>query len=210
MKLFGDQVSGVRLQPKARAKTMKKRTVAIALGAMLFAVCASAEAQQPTKVYRIGLLSARSGLGINDEALQQGMRELGYVEGKNVFFERRFAEGKLDRLPALVAELVRLKVDIIIVSSTQDALAAKTVTKTIPIVFAIADDPVHSGLVVSLAQPNGNATGVTDFAGDLGARGWSYSKRRFQSSPESVFLYGARTVQAMPPRETKSNRRPGF
>jgi putative ABC transport system substrate-binding protein len=137
---------------------------------MLFALCASAEAQQPGKIYRIGLLSAGSGLGITGETFRQGMRELGYIEGQNIFFEWRFAEGKLDRLPALAADLVRLKVDILIVASIQSALVAKKATKTVPIVFAIADDPVHSGLVASLAQPDGNATGVTDFAGDLGGK----------------------------------------
>jgi len=104
------------------------------------------------------------------DAFRAGMRERGYVEGQNIFFEWRFAEGKLDQLPGLVADLVRLKVDIIIVASIQGALVAKKVTPTIPIVFAIADDPVDSGLVASLAQPNGNATGVTDFAGDLGGK----------------------------------------
>ena len=150
---------------------MLKRIVGIALGAMLFALSFTVDAQQPTKVYRIGLLFAGSGLGITDEAFRQGMRELGYIEGQNIFFEWRFAEGKLDRLPALAADLMRVKVDLIIVSSTQAALVVKKATQTIPIVFAIADDPVESGLVASLAHPNGNATGVTDLAGDLGGKG---------------------------------------
>ena len=120
---------------------------------MLFAVCRPAEAQRPRKVYRIGLSDPRgSGLGINMRHFNKnaGVR---LRRREELIIERRFAEGKLDRLPALVAELVRLKADIIVVSGAQGALAAKTVTKTIPIVFAIADDPVHSGLVVSLASP---------------------------------------------------------
>jgi putative ABC transport system substrate-binding protein len=151
-------------------KLMSKLVLGLALGTMLFALRFPAWGQQPGKIFRIGLLSAGSRLGISGQALRQGMQELGYVEGQNIFFEWRFAQGKLDRLPALAADLVRLKVDTIIVSSTQGALVAKKATQTIPIVFAIADDPVDSGLVASLAQPNGNATGVTDFAGDLGGK----------------------------------------
>ncbi len=155
---------------KTKPKPIGKLLLGSALITLLFALSFTVWAQQPREIYRIGLLSAGSRLGISGEALRQGMRELGYVEGQNIFFEWRFAKGKLDRLPALAADLVRLKVDIIIVSSTQGALVAKKATQTIPIVFAIADDSVASGLVASLAQPNGNATGVTDFAGDLGGK----------------------------------------
>ncbi|HYA28691.1 MAG TPA: ABC transporter substrate-binding protein [Acidobacteriota bacterium] len=129
-----------------------------------------AHAQQPSRVHRVGHLSAGSGLGIADEAFRKGLRELGYIEGQNLAIEWRFAEGKLDRLPGLAADLVRSKVDVIIVSSTQGALVAKKTTQTVPVVFAIADDPVESGLVASLARPGGNATGVTDLAGDLAGK----------------------------------------
>jgi len=128
-----------------------------------------AAAQQPKRVYRLGYLASVRG-GSSEDALRRGLRDLGYIEGQNFVIESRSAEGKLDRLPGLVADLMRLNVDIIVVSSTQGALAAKKATQTIPIVFAIADDPVESGLVNSLAQPSGNATGVTDLAGGLGGK----------------------------------------
>jgi putative ABC transport system substrate-binding protein len=149
---------------------MKKNCFALLLGVILFAFSFSARAQQPTTVHRVGILTAGSGLGITDEAFRRGMRQLGYIEGQNLIIEWRFAEGKLDRLPALAADLALLKVDVIIVSSTQGALAAKKATQTISIVFAVADDPVESGLVVSLAHPSGNATGLTDFAGGLSGK----------------------------------------
>ena len=149
---------------------MKKNWFALLLGAIVFSLSFSARAQPPTTVHRVGILTAGSNLGITDEAFRRGMRQFGYVEGQNLIIEWRLAEGKLDRLPALAADLARLKVDVIIVSSTQGALAAKKATQTIPIVFAIADDPVESGLVVSLAHPSGNATGLTDFAGGLSGK----------------------------------------
>ncbi len=124
----------------------------------------AAEAQQAAKIARIGYLSA-GGLAANPhlpEAFRQGLRDLGYVEGRNVVIEYRSAEGTLERLPALAAELVALKVDVIFVGgATSAALAAKQATKTIPIVFAAAPDPVTSGLVTSLARPGGNVTGLS-------------------------------------------------
>jgi putative tryptophan/tyrosine transport system substrate-binding protein len=147
----------------------QQERLGFALSALLFALCASAEAQQPKRAYRLGYLASVRG-GSSEDALRRGLRDLGYIEGQNFVFESRSAEGKLDRLPGLVADLMRLNVDVIVVSSTQGALAAKKATQTIPIVFAIADDPVESGLVNSLAQPSGNATGVTDLAGGLGGK----------------------------------------
>src|SRR4030095_3752898 len=119
-----------------------------------------AEAQQPGKVYRIGLLSPSSdGLGI--EGFHEGLRALGYVESRNVVVEYRSAEGRFDRLPALAAELVRIRVDVIVAVVTQASLAAKNATKTIPIVMLAVGDPVGAGLVTSLAQPGGNVTGTS-------------------------------------------------
>jgi len=140
------------------------------LATVILAVVHFADAQQAKKVPRIGYLSARSVKGPSDEAFRQGLRDLGYIEGQNIVIEWRLAEGKLDRLPGLVADLARLKVDAIVVSGTQGALAAKKATQTIPVVFAIADNPVESGVVASLAQPGGNLTGVTDIAGELGGK----------------------------------------
>jgi putative ABC transport system substrate-binding protein len=122
----------------------------------------TAEAQA-VKVWRIGYLDQGSAEGAKAyvEAFRQGLRDLGWVEGKNIAMEVRFAEGKTDRLPALAADLVRLKVDVIVTSSTPAALAAKRATTTIPIVIGFAADPVGSGIVRSLARPGGNITGWT-------------------------------------------------
>ncbi len=124
---------------------------------------AVAQAQQPTKVPRIGFLSSSSPStnAARTEAFRQGLRELGYVEGKNIVIEYRSAEGKLDRLPALAAELVRLKVDIILTGGPASIRPAKEATSTIPIVMAHDDDPVGSGFVASLARPGGNITGLS-------------------------------------------------
>jgi len=130
-----------------------------------------AEAQQAGKVYRIGYLSRDSAEGHKSllAAFQQGLRELGYVEGQNITIEYRYAERKRHRRSALAAELVRLKVDII-VSGGGGALAAKNATSTIPIVMTYSADPVKAGLVASLAHPGGNVTGLSDFHGDLVAK----------------------------------------
>jgi putative ABC transport system substrate-binding protein len=122
-----------------------------------------AEAQEPGKIPRIGLLGPRSssdGAPFFD-AFRQGLRELGWVEGRNITLEYRFAEGRLDRLPDLAADLVRLKVDLILAASTPPALAAKSATRTIPIVMATSADPVGLGLVASLSRPGGNVTGLS-------------------------------------------------
>src|SRR6266568_6456288 len=139
---------------------MDRRTFLAGTGAVLL-VAPLAEAQQAAKVPRIGYLSPN--LAANPpqhEAFRQGLRDLGYAEGRNVVIEYRSAEGKFERLPALAAELVALKVDVIVTSETPAALAAKRATSTIPIVFPFAVDPVTSGLVASLARPGGNVTGL--------------------------------------------------
>jgi len=136
-------------------------------------VCgARAEAQQPAKVFRIGFLdnSSASGNAPLLEAFRQEMRKLGWIEGKNFTFEYRFAEGKFDRLPDLAADLVRLKVDLIMVSGGQPALAAKSATTTIPIVMANAGDPVAFGLVASLGRPGGNVTGLSSLVPELNSK----------------------------------------
>jgi putative ABC transport system substrate-binding protein len=126
-----------------------------------------ARAQQAEKVYKIGSLTAgSSGPSIVPDAL----RDLGYVEGKNLTFERRYAEDRLDRLPGLAAEPVSLKVDVIMTAGTLAPLAAKRATSTIPIVMMAAGDPVGSGLVASLPQPGGNVTGMSLMAPDLGGK----------------------------------------
>lgn len=134
---------------------MMKKITTLTLCAMLFAFRLPAEAQQQVKVAKIGWLGSGSSSAPGSLRLvfQQALSEIGYVEGKNIVFEHRFAEGKLDRLPALADELVRLKVDVLLTSSTNEALAAKNATRTIPIVFLGGGDPVIDGLVDSLARP---------------------------------------------------------
>src|SRR5262250_197342 len=130
---------------------------------ILVALCTSVEAQQQKKVPRIGFLSATSPSTISArvEAFRQGLRELGYVEGKNILIEYRYAEGKPERLRDLAAELVRLKVNVIVATVTPAAMAAKKATQTIPIITVTTADPVGSRLVASLAHPAGNVTGLS-------------------------------------------------
>jgi putative ABC transport system substrate-binding protein len=128
-----------------------------------------AEAQQPAKVPRIGFLTTPSptAAAYYLEAFREGLRELGYVEGKTIAIEYRFAEGRPERLPALAAELVRLKVDVIVTGGPPAPEDAKQATSTIPIVFAVAGDPVGEGLVASLARPGGNITGLASIAAEV-------------------------------------------
>jgi len=131
-----------------------------------------AEAQQAKKIRRIGLLSPFSPAdsALWHQAFRQGLRDLGWIEGKNISIEYRYAEGRSDRLPDLAADLVRLQVDIIVASVAPDALAAKNATRTIPIVMASAGDPVQLGLVDSLARPGGNITGLSQMAYELAGK----------------------------------------
>jgi putative ABC transport system substrate-binding protein len=132
----------------------------------------NAEAQQPTKIPRIGFLVANfpTTNPARIEAFRQGLRELGYVEGKNIVIEWRYAEGKLDRLPALAAELVRLKVDVIVTAGPAATRPAKEATGTIPIVMGFDNDPVGSAFVASLARPGGNITGLATLAPELSGK----------------------------------------
>ena len=167
---------------------VQRRDFPIAAGALLAAPLV-AEAQQAAKVARIGFLSNRLGAYPHlQEAFRQGLRDLGYVEGRNLVIEYRDAEGKVERLPALAAELVALKVDVIVTAagSTSAALAAKQATRTLPIVFASAADPVASGLVTSLARPGGNVTGLSASMRSSSASVWNCSRRPFRGSVGSL------------------------
>ena len=139
---------------------------------MLLALPFPAQAQQPTKIPRIGYLATNSlsVISARVEAFRQGLRELGYVEGKNIVIEWRFADGKPDRLPAQAAELVRLKVDIIVSTGSTPTRAARAATSTIPIVRSNDNDPVGDGFVASLARPEGNITGLSNFAPELSGK----------------------------------------
>src|SRR5499433_1079098 len=152
----------------------KRKLGSFAVCAMLLALCASAEAQQPKKIPRIGYLSNADAATYSARAggIRLALRELGYIEGQNIAFEYRFAEGKVDRAPELAAELVRLKVDIIVVATGDVTIqAAKNATKTIPIVMGgTGSDPVKAGFVESLARPGGNVTGLTNFGRELGGK----------------------------------------
>jgi len=140
--------------------------------AVILASAHLAEAQQPAKVPRIGFLAAVSPSNISDrtEAFRQGLRDLGYVEGKNIVIEWRYAEGKADRLPGLAAELVRLKVDVIVTGGAANTRAAKEATNTIPIVMAQDPDPVGNGFVASLARPGGNISGLSTLAPEISGK----------------------------------------
>ena len=149
---------------------MKKTITVLSLCAMLFALCYSASAQQPAKIPRIAWLSNLrfSEIPNRVEAFRQGLRELGYVEGKNIVIEWR--EGNNDQVPALVAELVRLNVDVIVSGALSLTRAAKAATSTIPIVMAQDPDPVGNGFVASLAHPGGNITGLSTLAPELNGK----------------------------------------
>jgi putative ABC transport system substrate-binding protein len=151
---------------------MKKKITVFAFSAVLFALSVSAQAQQAMKVPRIGFLSAASPSAISAriEAFRQGLRELGYVEGKNIIIEWRSAEGKLDRLSEITAELVRLKVDVIVTGGPIPTRAAKEATVTIPIVMAFDIDPVGLGFIASLARPGGNITGLSTLAPEISGK----------------------------------------
>ena len=149
-----------------------RRAFITSVGAGLLFAPALGDAQQPAKIPRIGFLSpvSPSDTALWHQAFRQGLRDLGWVEGKNIGIEYRYAQGKTDRLPDLAADLVRLKVDIIVAAFTNEAVAAKKATRTIPIIMASTGDPVATGLVGSLARPGGNITGLSTLSPDLAGK----------------------------------------
>jgi putative tryptophan/tyrosine transport system substrate-binding protein len=186
---------------------MRKTVIGFTLSAMLFALCGSASAQQPNKVPRIGYLSSADPARESTrrfEAIRLALRELGYVEGQNIAIESRYAEGKRDRYSQLAAELVRLKVDIIVVAGGLRTIrAAKNATKTIPIVMAtFSDDPVEQGLVESLARPGGNVTGLTTLSRELGGKRLELLKETAPKVARVAVLYDqASTASAIEVKE---------
>jgi putative ABC transport system substrate-binding protein len=146
----------------------------VLIGAALLALCPLAAAQPQTKIAKIGEMVSRGrdrpGLGTGRELFRRALRDLGYIEGKNIAFETRSAEGKAQRFPALAEELVHLKVDVLVASSTLEALAFKKATASIPIVYVGPTDPISAGLVDSLARPGGNITGFTTIAAVLAGK----------------------------------------
>jgi putative ABC transport system substrate-binding protein len=151
---------------------MKTKMTVLTLCALLFALCISAAAPQSAKVPRIGYLAVASLSSATEriEPFRQGLRELGYVEGKNLIIEWRSADGKTDRMPLLAAELVQLKVDVIVTAGTGATRPAKAATSTIPIVMAQDDDPVANSFVASLARPGGNITGLSTLSPEISGK----------------------------------------
>ena len=151
---------------------MKKKIAVLSLCAVLLTLCSSTHAQQTGKIVRIGFLdsSTASGMAGLLEAFRQELSKLGWIEGKNITFEYRFAEGKNERLPELAADLVRLKIDLIVATGATATLAAKSATISIPIVMTNAGDPVAAGLVASLARPGGNVTGLSALSPELNSK----------------------------------------
>jgi putative tryptophan/tyrosine transport system substrate-binding protein len=186
---------------------MKSKILFLALSALLFAIYASAEAQQPQKLLRIGYLSGANSArdSIRLEPFRLALHELGYIEGKNIAIEYRYGEGKNDRVPELAAELVHLKVDIILVSTGRLTQAAKIATNTIPIVMiGLPADPVELGFVASLARPGGNITGITTLSRELGGKRLELLKEAIPKAARIAVLYEPATSAAVLERGSTS------
>jgi ABC-type uncharacterized transport system substrate-binding protein len=167
---------------------MKKATlISILVVAVQLGIAVIAEAQQPTKVPRVGMLV--SGGQQRVDAFQQGLRELGYIEGKSIIIERRDPEGRTEKYPELAAELVHLKVDVIVTGGLTGARAAAKATKTVPIVIAAGGDPVRIGLVASLARPGGNVTGNTTLSPELSTKGLELIKEVLPKASRVAILW---------------------
>jgi putative ABC transport system substrate-binding protein len=163
----------------------------VAVGALLLALNFPAEAQQAKKMPRIGVLAGGSPSSTSPlrEAFREGLREFGYVEGENIILEFRYGEAKGERLPDLAAELVRLKVDVIVTSSTPAIQAVKEATRTIPVVMAFSGDPVGTGLVASLSKPGGNITGLSDIGPEISGKQLELLKEAFPTISRVAFLF---------------------
>jgi putative ABC transport system substrate-binding protein len=204
-----------------RGRTMKKRVSYIAIGALLSVFSVRVEAQQPAvKVPRIGFLIDSSAsdpaTALRLNAFRQGLRELGYVEGKNIIVEHRYAEGKSERLTELAEDLARLKVDIFVVPNDTTARAAKKVTPAIPIVMASSGNPIGTGVIASLARPGGNVTGLTSYSPELLGKRLELLKEVIPKVSRFAFLLALhflmmRAVRSAPPelplRKPKGPRR---
>jgi putative tryptophan/tyrosine transport system substrate-binding protein len=188
---------------------MNRKTFCLALSAVLCSLCFSAEAQQTGKVWRIGYLTSGSRIGADarEEAFRQGLRELGYVQGKNLAVEYRYAEASTDRLRAYAEELVGLKVDLIVAVTNTGVHAAKNATKTIPIVMRIPNDPLEDGLVESLARPGGNVTGLTSIIFELNGKRLELLKEAVPTLSRLGVLWhpgGKRTAKWLKEMETET------
>lgn len=171
---------------------MKKLWSGVALFTVLFALCENANAQQPKKVFRMGLLTWASPPAPGSSIpIEQGLRTLGYAVGQNINMEFRYANGQMERMPELAAELARLPLDVILAQSFPAALAAKQATSTIPIVVMGAGDPTATGLVASFAHPGGNVTGVSAFEAELSGKRLELLKETFPKLTRVAVLWNA-------------------
>jgi ABC-type uncharacterized transport system substrate-binding protein len=170
---------------------MRRREFISLIGGVAAAWPLAARAQQPGKVYRLGILAIARDLPRAWEGLFHGLRDHGYVEGQNLIIERRYSEGQTERWPEVAAELVGLRVDAIVVSTTPAALAAKEATSTIPIIFATAFDPVGAGLAASLSRPGGNVTGLGLLVPEVSAKGLTLLKEAVPHLTRVAVLWNA-------------------
>jgi putative tryptophan/tyrosine transport system substrate-binding protein len=172
---------------------MRRKVTGLALGALFFALSFPARAQQPAKTPRVGLLlqGTSTSLMTRLEGFRQGLRERGYVEGKNIALEQRFDDDREERLPALAAELVRLRVDVIVAAATPAIKAAKQATATIPIIFVHSADPVALGLVTSFARPGGNITGLSSASPDYSGKQLELLKEVVPQLSQIAILWNA-------------------
>jgi len=177
-------------QKLSRSESMKKvSSTFFILAALILAPVYLARAQKPTSIPRMGVLFLGAPPNANLEAFIQGLRELGYIEGKNIVIDYRFAEGKAERLPELATELVRLKVDAIFTAGTPAIFALKQATTTIPVVFFSTSDPIGTGVVASLAHPGGNITGMSVLASDLWPKRLELLKEIFPKLSKVAMLW---------------------
>ena len=178
--------------------TTRRRELLVALGAGALAWARAVRAQAPPAVRRIGLLSgfSPSAYAASYQAFRLGLRDLGWVEGKSISIEYRYAEGRHDRLPDLAADLVRLKVDVIVTTATSDTLAAQKATRAIPIVMVAGGDPVASGLVESLARPGGNVTGLSQMLQALGGKRLELLKEMIPKLSRVAVLWNPQSASA--------------
>lgn len=198
------------IREEATGNSKKAKVIGLAgfaLCALLVALCASVQAQQLRRVPRIGFLSSRSPDAEKSRlaAFQQGLQKLGYSAGKNILIEQRYAAGKFDRLPDLAAELVGLKVDVLVTTGTPAAHAAKNATSTIPIVIGNAGDPVGTGLVASLARPGGNVTGLSVLNTELSGKRLELLKEVVSTASRvAVLLNPANSINPLQLKEIQS------
>jgi len=183
---------------------MNRKKFITILGAIFLTYTVPALSQPAKKVPRVGHLSASSYRENNGDAFRQGLRELGYVEGKNIIVEFRYAEGRSDRVRQNAADLVRSNVDVIVTGGAADTLAAKESTKTIPIVMSQDADPVGSGIIASLARPGGNITGLASLSSELTGKLLELLKETLPRVTNVIMLRGPGTGNARVPRDLES------